>query len=53
MSGRGTIDTGRPPIEDLLADLIADDLRTLALLLVDADPKMVDVVNVFCSQTKD
>lgn len=56
MSGNGVnggdIETGTP-IEDLLADMSADDLRTLALLLVDSDPRLVEVVDEFCSGTKD
>ena len=56
MSGNGVnggdIETGTP-IEDLLADMSADDLRMLALLLVDSDPRLVEVVDEFCSGTKD
>ncbi len=48
----GDIETGTP-IEDLLTDMSADDLRTLALLLVDSDPRLVEVVDEFCSGTKD
>ena len=55
MSGNGVnggdIETGTP-IEDLLSDMSADDLRTLALLLVDADPRLVEVVDAFCSGTE-
>lgn len=56
MSGNGVnggdIETGTP-IEDLLADMSTDDLRTLALLLVDSDPKLVEVVDEFCSGTQE
>ena len=52
VNGNDDIETGTP-IEDLLAGMSAEDLRALALLLVDADPRLVDVVDEFCSQTKD
>lgn len=42
--------TARPPIEDLLSKLAADELRALAIRMVECEPKLTDIVDSFCSQ---
>ena len=40
----------RPPIEELLSDLDADELKALVIRMVESDPRLADFVDSFCAQ---
>jgi uncharacterized Zn finger protein len=42
--------TVRPPTEDLLSDLDADELKALVIRMVESDPSLADFVDSFCAQ---
>ena len=43
--------TESAPIEDLLLKLDANDLRALVNNMIEADPKLTEVLDCFCAQT--
>ena len=42
--------TVRAPTEDLLSKLDAGELKALVIRMVESDPKLADVVDLFCAQ---
>ena len=40
----------RSPIENLLSNLDADELKTLILLMVESDPQLSETIDEFCQQ---
>ena len=40
----------RPPIEELVSKLDTEELRTLAIRMIESDPKLADIVDSFCAQ---
>lgn len=42
--------TMRPPTENLLSDLDADELKALVIRMVESDPRLADFVDSFCAQ---
>ena len=42
--------TVRPPTEDLLSKLAADELKALVIRMVESDPRLADFVDSFCAQ---